>query len=67
MLYISGPAYVLFRELFGYYLLVVASHMDWSVHYWRWSVFTVVNIGFWILVFGLLSFAVNRISRKPPL
>ncbi len=61
---VFGPIYFIFENLFEHYFFVVGSHMNWPVHYWRWSVFTVVNIGFWIFVFGLFAFVINLLKRK---
>jgi len=56
-----GPIYVLFPDDF---LVTSSSHMYWPDYYWSWSIFTIINIVFWFLLFLGIRISYLRLCRK---
>ena len=58
---IFAPMEPVFVEILPFDLVEVSSHTDWGYHYLSWSAFAVLNVGFWILVFGAVKLTKERL------
>ncbi len=59
LLRISGPLCFYTEELLSWDFPLMASHMHWPSHFRDWTLFTVFNVAFWIVIFGLIKLLIN--------
>ncbi len=64
LLRIFGPLFFFTELLFSWDLTLVASHMHWPSHYGDWTLFSILNIGFWFLILSVLKLFVNWIRSR---
>ncbi len=56
---VFAPLSLFTEGLFSWDLTVVASHMHWPSHYRDWTLFSILNVAFWIIVFGSLKLLID--------
>ncbi len=54
ILLIFGPLYSVSEYFFPYHITIISDHTRWLYHYRNWTLFSILNIGFWFLVLSML-------------
>ena len=62
LLRIFGPLCFYTDELFSWEMTLMSSHMHWPSHYINWTLFTVVNVAFLVVIFGLIKLLIDRVG-----